>query len=221
MTQDLRAIYRIGAVARLVGLTPGTIRTWEDRYGVISPRRSAGGRRLYSSADIEALRFVKTKVDAGIQPADAHRLLAEHTGDGSERREPTKQAGVRPLILLIDRDPYAADGNEYFLRREGYDVDVATDLPEAERKFSALAPRLAIVELLVSGGEGFDLCRRLKEQGAARVLAVSPLDAGRSALAAGADAFLQKPIDPVVLVTAVNDLVRSSDIVEADAELRT
>lgn len=221
MTQDLRAIYRIGAVARLVGLTPGTIRTWEERYGVISPRRSAGGRRLYSSADIEDLRFVKAKVDEGIQPADAHRLLAEHTGAGSERPEPTTHAGVRPLILLVDRDPYAADGSEYFLRREGYDVDVATDLSEAERKFSALAPRLAIVELLVSGGEGFDLCRRLKEQRAAPVLAVSPLDAGRSALAAGADAFLQKPIDPVVLVTAVNDLVRSSDIVEADAESRT
>ena len=218
MPQDLRPIYRIGAVARLLGITPGTIRTWEERYGVISPQRSAGGRRLYSRADIEQLRFVKAKIDEGIQPADAHRLLAEH-GSGSELRE-TPEVGARPLILLVDRDPYAAERNEYFLRREGYDVDVAIDLPDAERKFSALAPELAIVELLLSGGEGFDLCRRLKEQRSAPVLAVSPLDVRRSALAAGADAFLQKPLDPPVLVTAVNDLLRSSALAESDAGSR-
>jgi CheY-like chemotaxis protein len=43
------------------------------------------------------------------------------------------------------------------------------------------------------------------------------LDARAAALAAGADAFLRKPLDPVVLVSTVNDVLRSHDFVEADA----
>ena len=48
------------------------------------------------------------------------------------------------------------------------------------------------------------------------MLAVSSLDARDAALAAGADAFLQKPIDPLVLVSTVQDLFRSSAFVESN-----
>ena len=57
-------------------------------------------------------------------------------------------------------------------------------------------PQLAIVELMISGGRGAELCQRLKQHGAGAVLAVSVLEAGDQALASGADAFLQKPLDP-------------------------
>jgi DNA-binding transcriptional MerR regulator len=219
MPQDSRPIYGIGAVARQLGVTPSTLRTWEDRYGVISPERSPGGRRLYSRDQVERLHFVKAKIDEGIQPADAHRLLADRAADAgrSERRAP---GGPRPLILLAERDPYAADLMEYFLRGEGYEVDVASDMADAERKFAGLSPQLAIVELLLSGGEGAQLCRRLKERGAAPVLVVSTLDARDAALTAGADAFLQKPLDPAVLASTVRDLLRSSAFVESDVAAR-
>jgi DNA-binding transcriptional MerR regulator len=217
MAQDSRPIYSIGAVARLLGLTPATIRTWEDRYGIIAPKRSAGGHRLYSREEVERLRFVKMKTDEGIQPADAHRLLAERAGADADLTRGARQGGVRPLVLLAERDTYSVDVMDHFLRREGYDVEVAADPADAERKFAALAPQLAIVELLLSGGEGMDLCRRLKERGAAPVLAVSALDVGDAALAAGADAFLRKPLDPLVLVSTVKDLLGSPAFVEADA----
>jgi DNA-binding transcriptional MerR regulator len=221
MPRESRPIYGIGAVARLLGVTPGTIRTWEDRYGVISPQRSAGGRRLYSRDEVEGLRFVKMKIDEGIQPADAHRLLAERADLGADLSERAMQGGPRPLILLAERDPYAADLMEYFLRREGYEVDVASDIADAERKFAGLSPKLAIIELLLSGGEGADLVRRLKERRAAPVLAVSTLAARDAALTAGADAFLQKPLDPLVLVSTVKNLLRSSAFVDADVGARS
>ena len=217
MAQDSRPIYSIGAVARLLGLTPATIRTWEDRYGIIAPKRSPGGRRLYSREEVERLRFVKMKTDEGIQPADAHRLLAERADADADLTRGTRQGGVRPLVLLAERDAYSVDVMEHFLRREGFDVDVAADPADAERKFAALSPQLAIVEILLSGGEGMDLCRRLKERGAAPVLAVSALDVRDAALATGADAFLKKPLDPLVLVSTVKDLLGSTALVEADA----
>jgi DNA-binding transcriptional MerR regulator len=217
MPRDSRPIYGIGAVARLLGLTPGTIRTWEERYGVVSPQRSPGGRRLYSRDEVEWLRFVKMKVDEGMQPGDAHRLLAERTNSGAVVTERATPEASRPRILLAERDPYAADLTEYFLRGEGYEVEVATDSADAESKFAGLSPKLAIVELLLSGGEGADLCRRLKERSAAPVLAVSTLDGRDAALSAGADAFLQKPLDPGVLAATVRDLLRASALLDWDA----
>src|SRR5918992_4687655 len=136
MLRESRPIYSIGAVARLVGVTPATIRAWEERYGVISPKRTPSGRRLYSHHEVEWLRFVKTKIDEGIQPADAHRLLAERAKVDADVAERTTYGDRRPLVLVAERDPYAADLMEFFLRGEGYDVDVADDAVDAERKFA-------------------------------------------------------------------------------------
>lgn len=220
MPQDSRPIYSIGAVARLLGLAPGTIRTWEDRYGVIAPKRSPSGRRLYSREEVEGLRFVKMRMDEGVQPADAHRLLAERAGADADVTGNRRRVGVRPLVLLAAGDPHTVDVMEYFLSQEGYDVDVAGDPADAERRFAALSPQLAIVELLLSGGEEMDLCRRLKERHTAPVLLISALDARDASLAASADAFLQKPLDPLVLVSTVKELLRSSTFVEADPGAR-
>src|SRR5437867_3365149 len=150
MPEDSRPIYGIGAVARLLGIRPSTIRTWEERYGAVSPQRSPGGRRLYSRDEVDRLRFVKTKVEEGMQPADAHRLLAEQASVGRVSMEGPVRGEVRPLILLVERDPYATELVEYFLRRDGYDIDVATDAVEAENKVLGLSPQVTIVELLLS-----------------------------------------------------------------------
>jgi DNA-binding transcriptional MerR regulator len=205
---DSRPIYGIGAVARLLGVPPSTIRAWEERYGVVSPQRTPGGRRLYSREEVERLRFVKELTDDGVQPADAHRLLAEHIRDGSSR-SPARRFGdaTSQLVVVVDRDPHAADLAEHFLRSEGYEVELASDAIDAQSKVADLSPQLVVVELLVGGGRGPDLCRILKERGPTRVLAVSALDARESALAAGADAFLRKPLEPSEFLSTVNDLL--------------
>ena len=221
MPQDSRPIYSIGAVARLLGITPGTIRAWEERYGIISPKRSPSGRRLYSRDEVERLRYVKTKIDEGIQPADAHRLLAEQADAGANVFEGTRYGGSRPLVLLAERDPFTAEVMEFFLRREGYDVDVASDIGDAETRLAARSPDLAIIDPLLSGGKGAQLSRRLKERHAAPVLAVSSLDARDGDLTGGADAFLQKPLDPLEFVSTVKSLLRSSAFGQVDVGARS
>lgn len=57
--------YRIGAVSRLTGISPDALRIWERRYAAVSPQRSSGGGRLYSSEDVSRLRLMKQLVDAG------------------------------------------------------------------------------------------------------------------------------------------------------------
>ncbi|MEX1357054.1 MAG: MerR family transcriptional regulator [Gaiellaceae bacterium] len=205
------AIYSIGAVERMLGVPAATIRNWEERYGLVKPERSGGGHRLYSRTQVEQLRFVKERVDGGLQPAEAHRLLGERLeGGGDVRFTDEKAPEARLLILLAERDPYAAELAEFFLRTEGYDVALALDADDAARKFEQLSPQLAVVELLISGGAGGELCRRLKESGVVACLAISTLAGREEALGAGADAFLQKPLDPLQFVSTVKDLLGKS-----------
>src|SRR5487761_753555 len=75
--QEDQAIYSIGAVARMLDIPTSTLRAWEERYSVITPLRSEGSQRLYSRAQVEQLRFIKARIDAGARAADAHRLLSQ------------------------------------------------------------------------------------------------------------------------------------------------
>jgi DNA-binding transcriptional MerR regulator len=207
------ALYSIGAIARMTGVPAATLRTWEDRYGLVIATRSAGGQRRYSRDQLEQLMFVAEEVRGGMSSGDAHRLLAAR-GPTIPTQPADEGDSTGVLILLAERDPYAASYADYFLRTEGYRVEVVSDAAAAERRFALLGPQLAIVELLLSGGLGGGLIERLKRSGAL-VVAISPLAADEISAALGADAFLQKPIDPVVLLSTVRDLLGSSALTRA------
>lgn len=202
----------------MLGIPAATVRNWEERYGLVNPERSGGGHRLYTRAQVEQLRFVKEQLDRGLQPAEAHRQLADRLAQRGDIRPPgERETAPRLLILLAERDPYAADFAEFFLQTEGYDVVIAGDADDAAIKFEQLTPQLAVIELLISGGTGVALCRRLKDAGAVACLAISTLDGRDQAFAAGADAFLQKPLDPLQFVSTVKDLLGRSAFLQGHA----
>jgi DNA-binding transcriptional MerR regulator len=214
-----RGIYSIGAVARMLGLSQATMRSWEDRYGRVVAERSAGGRRIYTRDQLEQLRFIKQRLAEGLSAADAHRLLAERQAGGEPTvQRPTASSGTRLLVLLVESDRYAAQLNEFFLRTEGYDVSIAMSAEDAEDKFTSEDPALTIVELTISGGVGRQLCERLKRQRGTPLLTVSSLDLREQALAVGADAFLQKPLDPLQVVSTVKDLLGYSALTREQPE---
>ena len=80
----------------------------------------------------------------------------------------------------------------------------------AREAFAAASPAVAIVEFLISGGVGLELCRSFKQRNGVAVVAVSVVEAQDAAMDAGADAFLLKPLDPLQLVSTVKDLLRRS-----------
>jgi DNA-binding transcriptional MerR regulator len=208
-------VYTVSAVQRMLGIPVPTLRNWEERYGLVKPERSGGGHRLYTRSQVEQLRFVQERIDEGAQAAEAHRLLGERlAGDGNVGLVVGQRSNARLVILLAERDPFAAEFAEFFLHTEGYDVAVALDFDAAAQMYDQLSPQLTVVELLVSGGSGIELCRRLKESGAAACLAISVLGARDEALAAGADAFLEKPLDPLLFVSTVKDLLGTSAILQ-------
>jgi DNA-binding transcriptional MerR regulator len=211
-----RPIYSISAVARMVGVPVATLRTWEERYALVVPDRNASGHRLFSRGQVEQLRFVKVRMAEGMSAADAHRLLAEQLGTGLRVIAPDGHA-PRLLILLAEHDPYAAELQEYFLKTEGFEVEVALGDEAARRSFVDNSPALVVVELLISGGSGFSLCRFFKEDHDVPVVAVSVLECQDRAVEAGADAFLRKPLETLQFVSTVRDLLGSSAFLAGDS----
>jgi DNA-binding transcriptional MerR regulator len=201
----VEGIYSIGAVAFTLGVPVATLRTWEERYGVISPERTAGGHRLYTPAQVDQLRFVVAELASGMSAADAHRSLAQRML--AEPREGTPGGRPRASILIAERDQFAAERIEFLLRTAGVLVEVALHFDQAVERFELARPDLVIVELLIDGGAGEVLCRRLKERRPTPVLVISALNAADRALRAGADAFLLKPVGHLQLASTVEDLL--------------
>ena len=68
-------LYNIGVVTRMTSISTATLRAWERRYNFPQAERTSGGHRLYSEHDIIRLRWVKQRVDNGMQTAQAINAL--------------------------------------------------------------------------------------------------------------------------------------------------
>ncbi len=90
---DLKPIYNIKAVARLVGLLPVTLRAWERRYGIPTPERGGQGYRLYSERDVRTLLWLKSQVDSGLNIGRAVEYLNDLRSNG---RDPAMETVYRP-----------------------------------------------------------------------------------------------------------------------------
>jgi MerR family transcriptional regulator, light-induced transcriptional regulator len=90
-------------VAERTGITAGTIRMWEQRYGFPAPERTSSGYRRYRGADVEALRRVQAYRHRGLSiPASIER--AQGTGDVSDHPSlyaavAAMDSGARPQVL--------------------------------------------------------------------------------------------------------------------------
>jgi DNA-binding transcriptional MerR regulator len=152
-----RPLFSIGAVARMLDLSAATIRTWETRYGLITPKRSEGGQRLYSRDQVDQLRFVKAQIETGRRPGEAHRLLSERIARGDSF------GGTRMRVLLAENRIGAAQVLRELLGSEGFEVLLASDPDSAARAFDELSPALVVID---TGDMDFDeLSERLRAAG--------------------------------------------------------
>lgn len=204
-----RPVYSVAATAAMIGVPIAILVGW-DEADLVRPTTTAARARLYSRDDLEDLLAVKRAITAGQTPDEARDVVAA----ARQRRRAgpfgAGGGGRKVLVLLAERDPYAAEMAEYFLRTEGYDVEVAFSVPEAESRAGERVPDVSIVDLLISGGAGAELCARLKAQAGSAVVAISTLDLEDAAIRAGADAFLSKPLDPLQLISTIKDLLGES-----------
>ena len=142
---DDPGLLRIQEVAAEVGLTPRSIRYYEE-IGLLEPAaRSEGDYRLYDASDIERLRFIRgLRDDAGFSLAQIGRLLEDEAARerNRERFRATEDAGERREILV---DALArVDGQIETLRDKAGRIAEMIDEAEARRRH--LADHLAGIE---------------------------------------------------------------------------
>lgn len=76
-------LFPIREVSRLTGVNPVTLRAWERRYGLIQPTRTDSGHRLYSQADIEAVRSILAWIERGVAVSKVGSILAKSANSRS------------------------------------------------------------------------------------------------------------------------------------------
>jgi putative two-component system response regulator len=147
-------------------------------------------------------------------------LMVPSNGNAASRREGAVPAALAvsgaptPRVLAVDDAPANLALLEQILVREGYDVLKARDGREAFELVMAENPDLVISDVMMPHTNGFELCRKIKDHPAARLIPVvllTSLDGSQERIRgidAGADDFLQKPFDPHELRARVRSLLR-------------
>jgi len=111
-------------------------------------------------------------------------------------------------LLIIDDDIDLLMLLERRLLKEGYKVEAAASLPEAEEVINSFKPHLVLLDINVNGEDGRQLCWKLKKETgskAVKVIIISGYDysAGRAVLF-GADDLLPKPLHFDYLLNCIN-----------------
>src|ERR1700744_5683837 len=113
--------------------------------------------------------------------------------------------------LLVEGDPAARQGLELALRRLGYGVHAAGTGEAALRDFPDAAADVVVLDLMLRGRDGFEVCRRLHRGSDIPVIMLTArgddLDIV-AGLEAGADDYVVKPVEPRVLDAPIRAVIR-------------
>ncbi|MDQ1034142.1 two-component system response regulator ResD [Streptomyces sp. V3I8] len=124
--------------------------------------------------------------------------------------DPSRSAGG-PRVLVVDDDPTVAEVVSGYLDRAGYRVDRAGDGPEALALAAAHRPDLVVLDLMLPGMDGLEVCRRLRDRGPVPVVMLTARgdeDDRITGLEVGADDYVTKPFSPRELVLRVESVLR-------------
>lgn len=122
-----------------------------------------------------------------------------------------EKAIMKRKILLIEDDTELASLIATYLRAKGFEVDVENDGAPAVARIVEMQPDLVIVDLMLPNMDGISICKMARShyQGLIMMLTASTDDFDQVvALEIGVDDFVQKPIEPRVLLARVNALFR-------------
>ncbi|MER6032159.1 response regulator transcription factor [Streptomyces sp. NPDC001851] len=121
-------------------------------------------------------------------------------------------------VLVVDDDPTVSEVVAGYLTRAGFDVDVAADGPSAVARATAQPPELVVLDLMLPGMDGLEVCRRIRETGPLPVIMLTARGDEEDrilGLEVGADDYVTKPFSPRELVLRVQSVLRRAGALAA------
>ncbi len=114
-------------------------------------------------------------------------------------------------ILLIEDEESIASFMAMYLRKEGFEVDMAADGAGGIKLAARRPPQVVILDLMLPDMDGFEVCRRLRRESDVPIIMLTARDAATDkvvGLELGADDYVTKPFDPRELVARVKSVLR-------------
>lgn len=114
-------------------------------------------------------------------------------------------------VLVVDDDPTVLDVVARYLHRDGHRVACAADGPAALDQAARAMPDLVVLDLMLPGMNGLEVCRRLRESGPVAVVMLTALGEETDrvvGLETGADDYVTKPFSPRELALRVRSVLR-------------
>ena len=126
-------------------------------------------------------------------------------------------------VLIVDDEPDIIEIISYNLTKEGYEILTAKNGKEALEKASFFKPDLVILDIMMPGMTGVEVCKILRSKPEFNntliifLTALSDESSQIKGLETGADDYINKPISPKVLVSRVNAIFRRIQKVDGKA----
>ena len=116
------------------------------------------------------------------------------------------------LVLVVDDDEIIRRVVRTVLEADDFEVVEAKDGEEAIRRVSTDHPLVVVLDVMMPGLDGVEVCRRLREDGTKVLMLTARDDADteKASIEAGADGFLGKPFSSVELLDKVEQLTKQS-----------
>jgi DNA-binding response OmpR family regulator len=114
-------------------------------------------------------------------------------------------------LLLVDDEKNIIELERMYLEKEGYKTEVAYDGKAALEKFRATKPAAIILDLMLPGIDGWEVCRRIRQESDVPIIMLTARDEDVDkivGLELGADDYLTKPFNPRELVARVKAIFR-------------
>src|SRR5699024_4150104 len=182
---------------------PGTV-TRDRRDGaLVGYRQTCGSQPRWGSAAV-----VRTRARLDLHPAAADRRCR---GRRAGRRRRNRRRGLVTRIMLVEDEESYREPLTYQLTREGYEVTTAADGDEALEEFSRSAPDLVLLDLMLPGRSGVEVCRELRKTSSVPVIMLTAKDGEIDkvvGLEIGADDYVTKPYAFRALLARIRAVLR-------------
>ena len=126
-----------------------------------------------------------------------------------------------PTVLVVDDEPIVRDVVVRYLRRDGYKTREAATGDEARQILEAESPELVVLDLMLPGTDGLELCRWIRSRSELPVIMLTARGEETDrivGLELGADDYVAKPFSPRELTVRVRNVLRRSRAIPEDAE---
>lgn len=118
-------------------------------------------------------------------------------------------------LLLLEDDLSLITGLTYALKKQGFEVDVARTLSEADANWADGKYALLILDVTLPDGTGFDFCRKVRQCSKVPIIFLTAMDEETNVMMGldmGGDDYITKPFKLGILISRVNALLRRSKI---------